>query len=92
MQIRAKKYVGKSTLGRRLLGEVLATHPSSSFSSAAEMIAISRAQLLTEAEMMGKKKPVQMAKKVVLMIILQVMTIMIHSVTYQKYSLVSTLI
>ena len=49
-QVKAGRYIGKSNLGKRLLGEVLATHPSISFVNAAEIIMISRAQLLTEAD------------------------------------------
>ena len=55
-QLKAKKYVGKEKLGRRMLGEILATHPSISFVSAAEIISISRAQLLTEAKMVDNQK------------------------------------
>ena len=49
-QVKSERYVGKSNLGKRLLGEVLATHPSISFVNAAEIIMISRAQLLAEAD------------------------------------------
>lgn len=50
-QVKSKKYVGTKKMGRRLLGEILATHPSISFNTAAEIISLVRAQFLTEAEL-----------------------------------------
>ena len=54
-QVTSERYVGRTDLGRRLLGEVLATHPSISFVNAAEIIMIARAQLLTEAKLVDEK-------------------------------------
>ena len=54
--VTSAKYAGQTKLGRRLLGEVIATHPSISFVSAAEIIMISRAQLLTEASIVDEKQ------------------------------------
>ena len=52
----SERYSGKSDLGRRLLGEILATHPSISFVNAAEIIMLSRAQLLAETDIIDEKK------------------------------------
>ena len=47
--LKSKRYTGKKALDKRLLGEILATHPSISFVNASEVIMISRAQELAEA-------------------------------------------
>ena len=54
--VTSARYAGRTDLGRRLLGEVIATHPSISFVNAAEIIMISRAQLLTEPGIVDEKQ------------------------------------
>ena len=47
-----KRFEVSSKLGKRLLGELISTHPSVSFSVAAEIVTLSRAQLFADVGML----------------------------------------
>lgn len=49
-QLQHGKFVCNDTFCRRLLGEIMATHPSISFNSAADIVSLSRAQLLSQID------------------------------------------
>ena len=53
--LKARRYNGKSALGRRIMGEIVATHPSVSFVNASEIIMLSRAQLMAELGIICKE-------------------------------------
>ena len=52
--LRKGKADTSNKMSRRILGEIVATHPSISFETAAEIIALSRAQLMADAGLLHK--------------------------------------
>lgn len=53
---KSKKFQSKNKLARRILGEMIATHPSISFEVLGEISTLSRAQLCEELDLVGSGK------------------------------------